>query len=105
MADPADLALVIEDELAPRVLAWWDKARPQLGSIDLVSASRMVRASPEEVEATIERCHLAGLISDDGIAPPARLWLAALTAKHLEELGVSVSPKKPAKERAKERAI
>ena len=81
--DPGLLALVIDDELAPRVLAYW-KARPgNLARIDLRAIAKAVRASVEETEATIERCQIAGLLLEGGISTTASKWLSAYVAKQL----------------------
>ena len=89
--DPADLALVIDDPLAPRILAWWDKTRPGPSDVDVDAVCRITRASAEEVEASIERCQLAGLLLEDGIPVVARKWLGTYVAGRM---GLAVVPKK-----------
>lgn len=90
--DPADLALVIDDPLAPRVLAWWDKTRPRLAEdVDLVALCRVAFTSRTQAEATLERCRLAGLLLDEGIAEVARKWLGAYV---VGRMGVTAAPKK-----------
>jgi len=90
--DPADLALVIDDPLAPRILAWWDKAGARQGGvIDVAAVCRLTRACQEEVEASIERCRIAGLLLEDGIPLVARKWLGTYVAGRM---GLAVVPKK-----------
>jgi hypothetical protein len=86
-----DLALVINDPLAPRVLAWWDKTKPDMDNPDLDAACRLLLAPMPEITVTIERCRLAGLLHADGIADVARKWLATYVAR---ELGVKPAKKK-----------
>ncbi len=88
-ADPADLALVINDRIAPFVLGWWDKTRPS--PIDIDALRRLAHASAEEVEASVDRCRIAGLLLEGGIAPVARKWLGAYVAGRI---GAKPTPKK-----------
>ena len=104
MSDPSALAIVIDDPIAPRVLAWWDARKPgrpglrvvgareELGSAfeDLSVAQRnelcrVAFAPVEQVRATLERCELAGLLSsnDGGVAQVAKRWLATHVAQQL----------------------
>lgn len=94
--DPADLALVIDDPLAPRVLAWWEKAKPDPNNVDHDALCRLVFASRLQAEATLERCRLAGLLLDGGIAPVARKWLGAYVA---EQIGAKPAPPPKKRER------
>jgi len=104
MSDPSALALVIDDPLAPRVLAWWDARKPGRPGLRVVGAReelgsafeelsvaqrnelcRVAFASVEQVRATLERCELAGLLSsnDGGVAQVAKRWLATHVAQQL----------------------
>lgn len=82
------LALVADDPLAPRVLAWWDRVRPSSADkIDLLALSRVAASSPEQVEATLERCAIAGLLDgpDGGISSTARKWIGTIVAGQLRD--------------------
>ncbi len=98
--DPGVLALVIDDPLAPRILAWWDVRKPTralavagtpttaneiLSKAQLLELCRVVFASSEQVEATLERCDLARLIDYDGrgVTAIARTWLSSHVAAQL----------------------
>jgi hypothetical protein len=93
--DPSLLALVVDDPLAPRILAWWKAKKPQLADIPALQAkiAKMVQAnSLAEVDATIERLLLAGLLVDGGIAQLGDHWLSYRIG---QQLGIKPQQTKP----------
>lgn len=85
MSDPTLLAIVIDDPLAPRVLACWkalglprDKTDADVSKLAL-----LVSGSIEEIKRTITRCELAGLLVDGGISDVADKWLSAHVGQRL----------------------
>ena len=79
MSDPTLLTLVIDDPLAPRVLACWKALRLQLSEQEdrLPDIARMSAGSLTDVRTTLLRCGLAGLLVDGGISETADQWLSA----------------------------
>lgn len=96
MSDPTLLALVLDDPLAPRVLAYW-KARKltfDQRTTELPRIAAMVQAdSLDAVKQTLERCELAELLTDGGISPLADQWVSSVIGSRL---GIR-KPAKPAK--------
>jgi hypothetical protein len=105
--DPSLLALVLDDPIAPRVLAWWSATKAgsrctdgwRLGANDLRELLRVAETSGPQLEATLERCRLAGLFDakDGGISETASKWLRAIVA---ERLGLAPTSKKKAAKKA-----
>jgi hypothetical protein len=95
--DPSLLALVTDDPLAPRILAWWKAKRPKIEDIPklLPQMAKMAQAvSLAEAEATIERLQLAGLLLDGGIHQLGDMWLSSHISKQL-----GFKPQAPKKEK------
>ena len=86
MPDPTLLALVIDDPLAPRVLAYWKACKLVLAQRTEMTpkiASMVQATSVRDVELTLDRCMLAGLLVDGGISPVAEGWLSNHVGSHL----------------------
>lgn len=85
VSDPALLALVIDDPLAPKVLAWWKAMGPTVkhmgASVEAIAES--LRAPPRQVRSTLDRCNLAGLLIDGGISDVANQWITAVVGRRL----------------------
>lgn len=94
MADLALLALVIDDPLAPKVLAAWKALAPLLADAEenLSEVAILVSGNLIDVRRTIRRCSLAQLIVDGGISPLADQWLSAHIGK---QLGIKIVKPKP----------
>ena len=95
MSDPTLLALVVDDPLAPSVLAAWRALK--LSTSEVASdATRsriasLVRADMDATARTLDRCLLAELLVDGGISPLAVQWLSAFVGSRL---GPRKGPKK-----------
>ncbi len=75
--DPGGLALILDDPLAPRVLAWWQATRATLDGYAEIRAQLAVdvQAHPSEVDRTIERCKKVRLLEKGGISQLAAGFL------------------------------
>jgi hypothetical protein len=85
MDEPGLLALVLDDELAPRVLAYWKAKRARLEDAESLTQemARAVASTVEQTRATFNRCKLAGLVLDGDISTTASKWLATIVAQRL----------------------
>ena len=85
MSDPVLLAIVIDDPLAPRVLATCKALKLPLAEVSASASdiALVARARVEEVERTLQRCTLAGLLVDGGISETADRWLSAHVSSKL----------------------
>ena len=82
MSDPSLLALVINDPLAPPLLAAWKASKYTLAQADedavLWELEDLVQApSTDALKLSLKRCRRAGLLVDGGISPVADSWLSA----------------------------
>lgn len=75
--DPGGLALILDDELAPRVLAWWQASRATLDNYAEIRGQLAVdvQAHPSEVDRTIDRCKKVRLLENGGISQLAAGFL------------------------------
>jgi hypothetical protein len=86
VSDPTLLALVLDDPLAPRVLAYWKARKLTFAqhTTELPQIAKMVQAvSLDAVKQTLERCELAELLCDGGISPLAEQWLSSVIGSRL----------------------
>lgn len=93
--DPGNLALVLNDPLAPGVLVWWRSRSPKLDAFDVKELALCLCVTEMEAKLSVHRCRTAGLIHDGGISPSAAKWLSALVAK---SMGVKPSRRKKAED-------
>ena len=94
------LTLVIDDPLAPRLLAWWKKSKPAVAAFPELQAqiATMIQAkSMADVRATFDRCEFAGLLLDGGITETAEKWMQAVVAQRLGVKPRAPAPPKPKK--------
>jgi hypothetical protein len=80
VSDPLLLALVIDDPLAPRVLAYWKALKLTHDQRDAATpkiATMTQAPSLDAVKLTLDRCVCAGLLEDGGISETAERWLRA----------------------------
>ncbi len=86
MDDPVLLAIVIDDPLAPRVLAACKALGLQLDEVDdhkISQIAMLASGSYDDTRKTYERCKLARLIIDGGISALADQWLSAHVSTRL----------------------
>lgn len=69
--------MILDDPLAPRVLAWWQVTRATLDDYAEIRAQLAVdvQAHPSEVDRTIERCKKVRLLENGGISQLAAGFL------------------------------
>lgn len=83
--DPILLMLVIDDSLAPKILAWWKAESPKVIEANkrIPDICRMIGASEARVRASLGRCQAAGLLLDGGISDMGEKWVGTLVGKRL----------------------
>jgi hypothetical protein len=84
-SDAALLALVIDDPLATRVLAWW---KVNSGPIEAAEAraeecGNLIGVETFKVRLTMRRCVQARLLTEEGISDIADRFLLNWVAQHL----------------------
>ena len=87
MSDPTLLALVVDDPLAPKVLACWKALQLDLTDANTPATQSqialLVQGDLTEVTRTLTRCQLAGLLVNKGVSPIADSWLSAYIGTRL----------------------
>ena len=85
--DPGNIALVMDDLLAPRVLVWWRSTQSVTAHYNASDCADVCDADVDEIEATVRRLTVAGLILDGGISMSAARWLSSIALTAISRQG------------------